>query len=398
MIRLIELLLESIPGEVYFHQIPNPNYGTGSKFKKTVTVGYALRQPRTSALYRVAKNYLTQYLTQQHSSPTKSTNSTTSVGSDSGASNSPRTNNAPSISQERTEEIINDLRGLYRRGTKIGLTKHASLDDFLASDERRALEESLKEYPGNITLAHVLSMCIDFHNGFADASGIKPNKMAMSFKNDKNKLILSFKAIKKPTALEFSGQFVLDKSDASKSYFNGETLILDTQVTQVANVGKKGSGEIIKRMISQCDSMGVTTIEFYAAMRAGGFKWAQIGGLPIMTPEGISGMYVMNDITKKFDNVLDWAENNTWPEWQFDEKTKRQVTNIITKLKQNGELEFTMELIKSCIEGLNNGDPQFLSIIANTPLGRFLLSETAWRGIFDITPGSETREIIETHM
>ena len=398
MIRLFELLLENIPPEVYNHQIPNPNYTPGSKFKETISVSYALRQPRTSAVHRAAKNYLRQYMV---GGSNQSQKNATSIPSTDISATPREPDIVPPISYEETEEVLKKFKGLYRRGIKIKFGKHSSLEEFLDSDERKKLDESLREYPGDLTLSHIMNLCMGAHDAFVEATGDKPNKMQISFEHDKNKLVMKIKLSTKAGA-ELEYDFVFNKEDPSKSYLNAENLVLDTPTGGAG----RGSGEIIKSMISQCDSVGITSIEFFAASTKGGFKWAQMGGIPHMIVSDItgthevSGMYVMHTINNRFDNVLDWVENDTWPyEWQskWMEKDRRQITNIIRKLKQNGELEDTMELIRSCIDGLNSGDPQFLSIMANTPLGRFLLKGTSWRGYFDITPGSESREIIETH-
>jgi hypothetical protein len=52
-----------------------------------------------------------------------------------------------------------------------------------------------------------------------------------------------------------------------------------------------------------------------------------------------------------------------------------------------------MEFLDMCLDELEN-DPTLITVIANLDFGRYLLQGTSWSGKFDVTAGSESRNLI----
>jgi hypothetical protein len=419
MIRLLDLILEAIPREVYSHQIPNPNYYEGPGAKKTVSVAYALRHPRASKLHQVAKAYVERYRvadsdpkgTGQASRygerpvPTDTSKKSRKGGpNQDGPRDQPPQDRLPqddllskkahhkatSISQEHAEEVVGFIKKRSDEG-KLKIDGHDSIEDWLQSENRNVVEKFLESYSEDITLNHLLSAAYSSYQGFAEATGIDTPELSIECRMLPGEPILDIEiSLRSSESNKLArGNYRFNNESPEDSYFYGNLLVLDGD-----GVSPGSAGDIIKPTLTSLDTMGITRINFQAGLQAGGIRWAQVGGIP-ETPRMLG-----RHIHSNFQEIKNLAEPDSDHILFIDPLAKhnKQLLSAIQKLKNKGELEFTFELIKSMIEELASGDGQFLSVIANTSLGRYILKDTFWEGYFDISPGSESRELLEKQL
>ena len=275
-----------------------------------------------------------------------------------------------------------------------------SLEEWLRSEERTKLEEFLENYQSNVTLNHLLSAVHRSCQGFQNAIGDESVKVGIDVSlpkgnwDDEATITVDISSVDKYYATS-KGAYRLNRVNSGESFFYGNLLLLERPETDERSPGS--STDVIKPTLSACDEMGVARITFFAGLQSGGTKWAQLGAIPLYPA------HVANQIDDKFKYLQGVLENPEYgPLARVSDgrgtKQEKQLVNTIQKLKNNDELEFTLELIESGIKQMRNGDGSFLAVMANTPLGRYLLSGSGWGGYFDITPNSDNRKLLEAQL
>jgi hypothetical protein len=237
-------------------------------------------------------------------------------------------------------------------------------------------------------MTHLLDFAAQTGASFKKASG-EEYKMSVTITNPGDSLKIIVKTVSAgQSRRQASITAVLNLQDPAQNYVYGDLIVLDDSQAAPSGAGATAG---IKDSLEQFDRLGINKIKYDAGLEAGGFKWAQIGGIP--EPRDVSNL--TRTVNDRFDRLLGEYEN---PSNRTYDKRTMQAISTLKRLDASGELELVKELIETCIEQLKNGNGEFLSILANTPLGMPLLVETWWHGYFDITLGSESREVFESQL
>lgn len=410
---LLEILTEKLPDDILKHKIQNPRARETGKDK--ISVGWALKQPKASPTYRAAIQYLVRYKSgagadfdipddwkqagwdiQMPAGWDMDEPDTTSSDDDSPRQVVDKTK-APKMSPEEVQELYSSFKEDMANGKlnfNIEYLKPDPMygigDDVRLSNEKifdglDGLEEELKKIT-DAPPENLLKMV----KGIADSygEGLEKDLTVRLFNSgDRSSIAVTIS----DRGSSDIGNMSINFPAGDEPYLYGSLLTLRSGNTGL----KTRSAGMIGHAMEACDTMGITRIKFEAALSSGGYMWAKMGGTPVgysisrmanLLKTKLSRTDIDPDNSRDLDLVGAFAPNP-----KVGERMKRKLKNY----KDQGTLETHIDFLRKAVFELEN-DPSMLVLIANHEFGRYFLEGTTWNGQFDITPGSESRELINT--
>jgi hypothetical protein len=177
-----------------------------------------------------------------------------------------------------------------------------------------------------------------------------------------------------------------------------------------------GSGfgkRMLRDTLAIADELNIVAASFSASMASGGYVWARYGGIPdpkirrkIMTR--IADQIVDIDVlrTRVTESKRFYEDRLRQADPGFEERRKQLTRNVqlytdtLDVIEKNPTtVSIIHDMISAELEQSGPAgrqiDPELLSYVANTPIGKYLLLGSEWYGYFNFRKGSLGRKMLD---
>ena len=439
---LTEVLAENLPFDIMQHKIRNPHFTGSGRHREEITVGYALKFPQSDPAHQAARSYLMRFA-KELPADEKPAGKSAGKDTDGPDSRSPEdSDTAPTPPSDWSYELTpEEEKALGQFPVKMGYMGDYDLSDYFA---RQELQGELEEFFGTLEDgsridANILSRVILGAVGVVaqDPTDVSEVELHIGDHGHESQGNIDMDLggaveIRVQAGANVYSFGLYGLNEEVGSYMSAEYL--------VAGERRQGMAKrMMQNILEMSDKLDITHSVIEADLEVGGYVWAKVGGIPGVPVDFNDGEFEEEDAREFFPHYGKAMDRYEWTVDQTENRLDRVhevLENVregvdedriletmgapyrndnsfiintdvsrgmnehllleLKKLEATGNANTVIEVLERAVSHFSH-DPTMITVIANSPIGRYMLQGARWMGYFDLEKGSEGREIIEAY-